>query len=315
MRFGMTSRDSLCLKKFTAGVLASGLLAAVPLNKAQAKTDIYNRNSSTGTSTSTDNTDDSDNGSGTSSSGNGSSSKSKKQSSSANSANPGASPSPDKKVDLSDLENRYWTAKDTEFNVVQNRLYTKAHKFSVTLQGGTNLSDVYTNNFNYGLDVNYYFSERSGVEMSFWMTSATDASFVQSFGQEFNLIPDHNMPQGYVGFNYNWIPIYAKLSLLEKKILYFDMSLSPGIGMTFLKADTFASPPTFVAPSATSQGDLTIAVDLAQQVFLDEHWALRLDLKNHFYQATTYSASSGASEGSKFIYNAIVMFGVTYFFH
>src|ERR1700722_15225129 len=60
---------------------------------------------------------------------------------------PSASPSPDKKVDISDLENRYWTAKDTEFNVVQNRLYTKAKRFSVTLQGGTNLSDTYTSNY------------------------------------------------------------------------------------------------------------------------------------------------------------------------
>src|SRR5438105_344235 len=31
----------------------------------------------------------------------------------------GEAQSGDKKVDLSDLENRYWTAKDTEFNVVQ----------------------------------------------------------------------------------------------------------------------------------------------------------------------------------------------------
>jgi uncharacterized lipoprotein NlpE involved in copper resistance len=42
----------------------------------------------------------------------------------------------DDKVDVKDLEERYWTAKDTEFKVVQNRLYTKEKKFSLTPMAG-----------------------------------------------------------------------------------------------------------------------------------------------------------------------------------
>ncbi|MEO0335372.1 MAG: hypothetical protein AAF202_03205, partial [Pseudomonadota bacterium] len=36
------------------------------------------------------------------------------------------------RVDISDLENKYWAPKDTDFKVVQNRLYTKEKRFSLS---------------------------------------------------------------------------------------------------------------------------------------------------------------------------------------
>jgi outer membrane beta-barrel protein len=223
-----------------------------------------------------------------------------------------ATASPDKKVDLSDLESRYWTAKDTEFSVVQNRLYTKAKRLSVTLFGGPLLTESYTNSWNVGGAVNYYFSERHGIELHGWKTSATPSEFVTSFSNRFGAQPDFNFPLGYVGVNYNWIPIYAKLSLLEKKILYFDMSVSPGIGVTFMEANAFATPPA-TNPPVTKQSPITLAVDIAQQVFLDEHWALRIDLRNHLYQEKIYLSNTGAESRSKITYYGTIMFGVTFF--
>ena len=220
---------------------------------------------------------------------------------------------PDKKVDLTDLENRYWTAKDTEFNVVQNRLYTKAKKFSITLSTGPLLTDTYTNSWNVGGAVNYYFSERMGVEIQGWKTSAADADFVNTFASKNGAFIDHNMPQGYLGVSYNWIPIYAKMSLLEKKILYFDFSVSPGIGTTFLQSAEFA---TNVAPaaSATSQAPLTFALDIAEQVFLNEHSAIRLDVRNHFYSEQIYSSSPpGGVARSKSTFYGSIMLGLTFF--
>ena len=71
----------------------------------------------------------------------------------------------DEKIDVSGLEGRYWTAKDNEFSVVQNRVYTKAKKFSVTPSVGSSLNDTYSSDFQYGLDVDYYLSEHEGVEL------------------------------------------------------------------------------------------------------------------------------------------------------
>jgi outer membrane beta-barrel protein len=220
---------------------------------------------------------------------------------------------PEKKVDLTDLENRYWTAKDTEFNVVQNRLYTKAKKFSFTLSTGPLLTDTYTNSWNLGGALNYYFSERMGVEIQGWKTSAADADFVNTFATEKGAYIDHNMPQGFLGASFNWIPIYAKMSVLEKKILYFDFSVSPGLGVTLMKSSEFSV--NGVSNAVTNQAPLTFALDIAEQVFLSEHFAIRLDVRNHFYSETIYPSSPVSTSGSrsKSTYYGTILLGVTLF--
>src|SRR5690349_4976024 len=57
-----------------------------------------------------------------------------------------AANTPSEKLDVSDLENKYWAPKDTDFSVVQNRTYTKEHKlflsgeFGPDITGGNYLS-------------------------------------------------------------------------------------------------------------------------------------------------------------------------------
>jgi outer membrane beta-barrel protein len=236
---------------------------------------------------------------------------SKSDSKSSNSS--ATTPSGEKKVDLTDLENRYWTAKDTEFNVVQNRLYTKAHRFALNPMVGTDLSSQYTNDYNMGLQLSYYFSERQGVTLQGWKTSAAPANFANALEQK-GASYDYNSTTGYIGANYNWVPIYAKISLLEKKILYFDMSINPGLGATMLYSHSFGTSVNQV--NSLSQTAMTAAIDISQQVFLSSHWAVKLDLDNHFYPETIYySGGTSANQVSqnKFTYSAIFMLGVTFF--
>jgi outer membrane beta-barrel protein len=273
------------------------LLACLALSvNAFAKTSKYNRHSTTPTSS--DSATDS------------AASASKSDKSSAAPA-PATGQTGDKKVDLTDLENRYWTAKDTEFNVVQNRLYTKAKRFSITPTFGAILTDQYSNGYNFGAALNYYFSERQGVELMGWGSTSQPNDTVTTFGARFGVQPDFNVPTGYIGADYNWVPIYAKLSLLEKKILYFDMSLNPGLGVTMMKSNVFST--TVTQPSPVSQGAPTLALDVAQQVFFDEHWALRLDLRNHLYNEQVYRSDTGAALRQKFTYYGAIMLGLTYF--
>jgi outer membrane beta-barrel protein len=217
----------------------------------------------------------------------------------------------DKKIDITDLENKYWTAKDTEFNVVQNRLYTKAKKFSVTPTTGPLLTDTFNTSWNYGVALNYYFTEREGVEITGWKTSSSPSGTTSYFTNRFAVQPDYNIHSGYIGAAYNWVPVYAKLSLLEKKIFYFDMSVSPGLGLTFMNSNVFST--TVSNPTTTTQSPITLAVDLAQQIFLNEHLALRLDLRNHFYQERIYKADLQTEVQNKFTYYGTIMLGVTIF--
>ncbi|MCC6278119.1 MAG: outer membrane beta-barrel domain-containing protein [Oligoflexia bacterium] len=218
----------------------------------------------------------------------------------------------DEKVDVSGLEERYWTAKDTEFKVVQNRLYTKEKRFSVTPTVGPLLFDPYTSSWNYGVAVNYYFTERHGVELTAYSTNATESDVTSFFKSTYSTGPDFNFPRGYIGGAYNWVPIYAKLSLLEHKILYFDMGVSPGLGFTMLESVSNVQP-SGSKPSTKTQLAPTLAIDLYQQVFLNEHWALRIDFRNHIYPEKVYNANTGDERRSKTTYSGTFMLGVTFY--
>ncbi len=242
--------------------------------------------------------------------------------------NAAASPAPDakdskkaaagngEKLDITDLENRYWAPKDTEFSVVQNRLYTKAKKFSVEPTLGVAINDAYNSLSYYGVVGNYYFSERSGVELQMIKASGADSDLVQAFRARNGVTPNYNRPLWYVGAGYNWVPIYAKMSFLEKKILYFDMFVTPGLGVTALESNQYSGTGSNVATvNGVSQTAVTFSLDIGQQVFFSEHLALRLDIRNHWYSEKIYDAATGSQERTRLNYAGTLMLGVTYFFN
>ena len=120
-------------------------------------------------------------------------------------------------------------------------------------------------------------------------------------------MPNHNKLRTYYGAAYNWVPIYAKISLLEKKILYFDMSFSPGIGLTTYLAQ-------FTDKTEEPLRSLTLSLDVAQHYFLNSHFALRLDLKNRFYQEDIKDSRAPYDVlRTTATYVGVVLFGITYY--
>ena len=63
-----------------------------------------------------------------------------------------------------------------------------------------------------------------------------------------------------------------------------------------------------------SQSAPTVAIDIGQQFFLGESWALRADLRNHWYSEAVYQANSGDKERDKITYSGAAMISITYFF-
>jgi outer membrane beta-barrel protein len=150
------------------------------------------------------------------------------------------------------------------------------------------------------------------VELTGYVTAATESEVTSHFKSTFTVGPDMNFPRGYVGASYNWVPIYAKLSLLEHKILYFDMGISPGLGVTMLESTSNVSP-SGTKPATKTQYAPTLSIDLYQQVFLSEHWALRIDYRNHIFPEKVYNANTGDERRSKTTYSATFLLGVTFF--
>jgi outer membrane beta-barrel protein len=209
------------------------------------------------------------------------------------------------KLDVTDLENKYWAPKDTDFSVVQNRTYTKEHKFFISGEFGPDLNNSYSAGNHIAVTGNYFFNERSGIQVTYMKSSLHDnraLGDLASLGGK----PDYGVPRGYYGIGYDWVPFYAKMSFLGRKIMYFDMAITPTIGMTQYDQMLYHG--------STPQNAFTYGVDVTQYFFFNNHWAFRIDLKNQWYNEEIIKYQGGASVRSQNDREMIALFGFTFYF-
>ncbi|OQW48428.1 MAG: hypothetical protein A4S09_04420 [Proteobacteria bacterium SG_bin7] len=228
---------------------------------------------------------------------------------------PAANVGKDEKLDVSGLEEKYWSSQDTDFTVVQNRTYTKAKRVSLSLSAGLPTNDSYSSGTFVNSAVNYYFDERHGVEVSYSSYPFKNSTLVDTFSTSNGALPDMNRDKYAIGVNYNFVPIYAKASLLGSKIMYFDFAVSPGLAMVTYEQ--------FVDPAVGNKTESTIAyaLDFSQQFFLSKEFALRIDFKNRWQQQKVLkyrNGGGGAATGSELrnemFHSSFLLFGLTYFF-
>lgn len=212
------------------------------------------------------------------------------------------------KVDISDLEKKYWAPKDTDFSVVQNRTYTKAKKVAVSLMAGPLINDPFTEGVNYGLSVNYFFDERHGVELAYVDSgSLTDSNAISGFKKLSGggVLPDYGRVSSYYGLRYNWVPFYAKMSVLGKKIIYFDMVFSPGLGVT--NYQSFHKNGTVEGSSAT------FSFDVSQYFFISKNIAIRADYRSRWYNEDIINYDTAEKLRTDTKSRSLFLFGVTYY--
>ncbi|MGE0764270.1 MAG: outer membrane beta-barrel domain-containing protein [Bdellovibrionales bacterium] len=213
-------------------------------------------------------------------------------------AKPAAAPVPAEKakegqVDISDIENKYWAPKDTDFNVVQNRTYTKEKRFAVSAQFGPVINETLNDGNGASLGVNYYFNERWGLQLNYTMLKLGNSDATQAF-IDAGGGPNYGRVTGYYDIGLNWVPFYAKMSVVGKKIIYFDMAFTPTIGMMNYEAQTFDR-------GNFDKSALTYGFDVTQLFFIHSNFAVRLDLKHRFYkeEILRYRGPGGVGTGDK----------------
>lgn len=199
----------------------------------------------------------------------------------------------DDKVDISDLENKYWAPKDTDFSVVQNRTYTKEHRFFLTGHLGRPVNDQWSVGNTYGLSGNYFFNERMGIQAT-WLKAGLSnneaADFIAShYGT--GIYADHNRLSSYVGVGFNLVPFYAKMSFWGKKIIYFDMAFTPTLGFTNYEQQ--------IETGNKTKGSFTYGLDVTQYFFFTNYFALRADLKNQWHNEEIAAFHGNSAQGTK----------------
>ena len=238
--------------------------------------------------------------------------KSSSNSTSSSAVQPGAKSD---KLNMGELEKKYWAPKDTDFSVVQNRKYTKAKRFALSALVGPIVNDPYNTGYNYELKLNYYFSERYGVELFDDKADLSDSQTTKDFQSLSGggVRPDFNRDVNFVGVGFNWVPFYAKMSFLGKKIIYFDMQFTPFIGVeTYeqLVNDTMDNP---------QKNAFAYGFDVVQYFFFSKHFAVQADLQNRYFQQDIVSygnalALPGTPKSSNTANTTNFLMGVTYFF-
>ncbi|MBT4762262.1 MAG: outer membrane beta-barrel domain-containing protein [Bdellovibrionaceae bacterium] len=214
------------------------------------------------------------------------------------------------KLDISGLEKKYWAPKDTDFSVVQNRTYTKVKRYAVTLQTGPMVNDAYSSGFDLALTGNYFFSERHGIEVSYIKSNAADNKTVDAFvndaANETGIYPDHGKIQNHLAVGYNWVPFYAKVSLLNKKIIYFDMAFTPNIGLTSYDQK--------IRAGDRSKSSLAIGFDVSQYFFIHKNFAVRADLRNRWFKEEVLNYNSGEKIRDDTTNATTFLLGATFYF-
>jgi len=193
-------------------------------------------------------------------------------------AAPAAAAKGDDKVDISDLESKYWAPKDTDFSVVQNRTYSKEKRFMLAPQWGTLINDPYSEGNVFGVTANYFWSERMGVQATYLNADMKNNDATVDIGRlsaQSGAVPDHGKVTGYMGVGYTLVPFYAKMSFWGKRIIYFDMAFTPTLGLTEYEQQ--------IEGKNKSKSAFTYGLDVTQYFFFSRWFAVRADLKNQFY--------------------------------
>ena len=213
------------------------------------------------------------------------------------------------KLDVSGLENKYWAAKDSDFNVVQNRVYSKAGRFAVTGSFGSLVNDPWTTGTVMDGSLAYYFNEHWGVEFHYSQITSQDNQAVQRLRGQLGF-PDHNQLTNFYGLQADWVPFYAKMSLMNWAIIYSDLQIALGAGMQGYQEQESDGNPTMTTPAVT--------LDITESFYITRYVALRIDLKNRWYseQTVKYNLTNGthASNGNDTANATLLMAGLTVFF-
>jgi outer membrane beta-barrel protein len=211
------------------------------------------------------------------------------------------------KIDIQNLEKKYWSAKDDDFSVIQNRKYAKAKRFHLTMGFGSLINDPFATGYITSAQLGYYFNERWGVDLTYSQGDMRLNDSAKQFESQYGVLPTFGYYRDSVIASANFVPLYAKMSWLDSSIIYFDMGVSLGVG-------------TLTYDIQREEGSLTkttpvVSAGIHQQIFFSEHWAVKVELLNKFssQQQIRYESSNpNRDRGNKTINDTTLHIGLTY---
>ncbi len=215
------------------------------------------------------------------------------------------------RIDIQKLEEKYWSAKDSDFSVVQNRAYTKSKKLNLSASYGIPVNDAYSTGSILGLTTAWYFNERHGIEYSYLKTNFIDNDVTTRFKSDHATFPNQNRLLSSQTLSYVVVPFYAKMSFWDRAIVYFDIGFHIGVGMSEYEQLT--------STENKVQSATHTSVGMTQHLFFSKHFSFRFDYTAKFstQEKLRYRINAGESEnnrslGGSAVTDTSLLFGLTW---
>lgn len=210
------------------------------------------------------------------------------------------------KIDVENLEKKYWSSKDDDFTVVQNRSFTKVNSFYFSFITGKIVNDGFLEGTLNSLSLGYFFTEKFGINLDNTVYNTKENSITKSFDGQYGVKPAYNSLLATNSLRLMWSPIYAKVSLLEKKILYLDIALGFHVGNTKYKMMSLSGGRT----NQTSH----YGFDISQLLFINKTIAFRFDIRNTWTSQKQIKYHNDTDLGTTRFQDNAWLLGVNIFF-
>ena len=212
-------------------------------------------------------------------------------------------PAESQDADVEAVRTRYWArGQEAEMGVVQNRTFSKGGRVEVGLFGGSLSTDPFLAVTTLGVRAGYHFNETFSLTGIYWRDFVSPSTALETFQDTLDATTNYNAPSGYAGVEGTVSLAYGKLSLLGRKIIYYDMHVSGGVGATETESGTYITP----------------HLGLGQQIFLTHSIALRVDYRAQYYNETiiekVITPKLGDTVGTRNNWSHSVQIGISYYF-
>jgi outer membrane beta-barrel protein len=205
-------------------------------------------------------------------------------------------------MDLGKLTEKYWAeGKDSELGVVQNRKYTTDRKIEWSVFAGSLSTDPFLSVHRFGVSGGYHFNPYTSVHLIGWTTTVAGSDALHKFESETGSTVNTNHPLSYYGAEIRQNFIYGIASLFGKSIIYVDLFVLAGAGLTRTESGTSFTP----------------SLGLGQKIYLSERISIHLDYRIMTYGEDILSknpSTRGNKVGERTNHTDAVGLGLSFYF-
>ncbi|MCC2678067.1 MAG: hypothetical protein K0R29_643 [Pseudobdellovibrio sp.] len=174
-----------------------------------------------------------------------------------------------KKLNISDYSKVISQESYNDYSIVQRNYMPKSNRTQLKLGLSSVTNDVFYSNIGLGLGVAYYFNETWGAGITGTYLNSSRNSYAQNI-RDVQLVNIENLVtlKNTYGINVLFTPVYGKWSLLNKKVIPFELYMQGGVSQITNQSNAVST---------------AMTVGLGQLISLTRSSALDINLNWYFY--------------------------------